>query len=447
MSGRETVLRAEGLSYRYGKTEVFGGASLALRAGEVAFLTGPNGRGSRRAALPGRLGRARRGASSCAARASTALSRAAKPAGVRARRPLVLRRPYSGRAYPLRAAGEPYDADDDPSERLMASLRPRRPSRPAALGVLARHASETGARAGARPRAALAAARRTVRAARPGRLRGVERAGRGSRSAGAACSRDAPNLRPDALLRLKTAASPCSMRVTEAKDAWCGTRSARASEATMHDVRLLLWLRARHARSALNRTLHLVGAGVDDGGWGERATSCTRWASCSCGLAMAAALVDAIQGSSALSRRRMLARGSGGAARGGARPAARRHRGRAHDAVEAVASRHSLSGGQRGERAGARGRVGRSASFRRRGCRGGAGFCWAWGWRASVLAGAPAAVALAGAALAAAAVALGWVVGFVRLASDGWSGWRTAAAAFVLVAFAALVRRQAGRGR
>ena len=53
-----------------------------------------------------------------------------------------------------------------------------------------------------------------------------------------------------------------------------------------------------------------------------------------------------------------------------------------------------------------------------------------------MLAGAPAAVALAGAALAAAAVALGWVVGFVRLASDGWSGWRTAAAAFVLVAFA-----------
>lgn len=46
MSGaRETVLRAEGLGYRYGKTEVFGGASFALRAGEVAFLTGPNGAG------------------------------------------------------------------------------------------------------------------------------------------------------------------------------------------------------------------------------------------------------------------------------------------------------------------------------------------------------------------------------------------------------------------
>lgn len=46
MSGaRETVLRVEGLAYRYGKTEVFGGASFALQAGEVAFLTGPNGAG------------------------------------------------------------------------------------------------------------------------------------------------------------------------------------------------------------------------------------------------------------------------------------------------------------------------------------------------------------------------------------------------------------------
>ena len=64
----------------------------------------------------------------------------------------------------------------------------------------------------------------------------------------------------------------------------------------MHDVRLLLWLRARHARSALNRTLHLVGAGVDDGGWGERAYQLYAvgimlvWAAL-----MAAALVDAIQ--------------------------------------------------------------------------------------------------------------------------------------------------------
>lgn len=87
----------------------------------------------------------------------------------------------------------------------------------------------------------------------------------------------------------------------------------------MHDVRLLLWLRARHARSALNRTLHLVGAGVDDGGWGERAYQLYAvgimlvWAAL-----MAAALVDAIQRVFVgPRRRRMLARGSGGAARGG----------------------------------------------------------------------------------------------------------------------------------
>ena len=41
----EEVLRVEGLAYRYGKTEVFAGASFSLHAGEVAFLTGPNGAG------------------------------------------------------------------------------------------------------------------------------------------------------------------------------------------------------------------------------------------------------------------------------------------------------------------------------------------------------------------------------------------------------------------
>ena len=44
MSGAD-VLRVEGLAYRYGKTEVFAGASFSLRAGEVAFLTGSNGAG------------------------------------------------------------------------------------------------------------------------------------------------------------------------------------------------------------------------------------------------------------------------------------------------------------------------------------------------------------------------------------------------------------------
>ena len=47
MSGvaKEYVLCVEDLAYHYGKTEVFAGASFALRAGEVAFLTGPNGAG------------------------------------------------------------------------------------------------------------------------------------------------------------------------------------------------------------------------------------------------------------------------------------------------------------------------------------------------------------------------------------------------------------------
>ncbi|RNM38639.1 hypothetical protein DMP09_17430, partial [Eggerthella sinensis] len=39
----------------------------------------------------------------------------------------------------------------------------------------------------------------------------------------------------------------------------------------MRDVRLLLWLRVRHARWTLNRLMHFVGAGIDDDGWAERA--------------------------------------------------------------------------------------------------------------------------------------------------------------------------------
>lgn len=39
------ALRVEGLAYRYGETEVFAGASFALKPGELALLTGPNGAG------------------------------------------------------------------------------------------------------------------------------------------------------------------------------------------------------------------------------------------------------------------------------------------------------------------------------------------------------------------------------------------------------------------
>ena len=207
----------------------------------------------------------------------------------------------------------------------------------------------------------------------------------------------------------------------------------------MHDVRLLLWLRARHARSALNRTLHLVGAGVDDGGWGERAYQLYAvgimlvWAAL-----MAAALVDAIQGvfvglaaavcslavqGALLAVALVLLRVGIAGAR--TTPLKLSHPDIAYLAASAVSAR-ALAGVPAGVQAFAGSAAGAAL-----------GFLLGVGLEsASVLAGAPAAVALAGAALAAAAVALGWVVGFVRLASDGWSGWRTAAAAFVLVAFA-----------
>ena len=207
----------------------------------------------------------------------------------------------------------------------------------------------------------------------------------------------------------------------------------------MHDVRLLLWLRARHARSALNRTLHLVGAGVDDGGWGERAYQLYAvgimlvWAAL-----MAAALVDAIQGvfvglaaavcslavqGALLAVALVLLRVGIAGAR--TTPLKLSHPDIAYLAASAVSAR-ALAGVSAGVQAFAGAAAGAAL-----------GFLLGVGLEsASVLAGAPAAVALAGAALAAAAVALGWVVGFVRLASDGWSGWRTAAAAFVLVAFA-----------
>ena len=207
----------------------------------------------------------------------------------------------------------------------------------------------------------------------------------------------------------------------------------------MHDVRLLLWLRARHARSALNRTLHLVGAGVDDGGWGERAYQLYAvgimlvWAAL-----MAAALVDAIQrvfvglaaavcslavqGALLAVALVLLRVGIAGAR---TTPLKLSHPDIAYLAASAVSAR-ALAGVSAGVQAFAGAAAGAAL-----------GFLLGVGLEsASVLAGAPAAVALAGAALAAAAVALGWVVGFVRLASDGWSGWRTAAAAFVLVAFA-----------
>lgn len=67
------------------------------------------------------------------------------------------------------------------------------------------------------------------------------------------------------------------------------------------DVRLLLWLRIRHARWAVNRIMHLFGCGIDEGGWAERAYQLYAlalmavWA-----VLMWAALLDAVSGAFAL---------------------------------------------------------------------------------------------------------------------------------------------------
>lgn len=118
----ETVLRAEGLGYRYGKTDVFGGASFGLRAGEVAFLTGPNGAGKSTllrclagwdAPVEGRV-------ELCGARFD---------GSDRAQRSLLAFVPDVPSFYDDLTAGEHIRfvrqanrlaADDDPSERLMA---------------------------------------------------------------------------------------------------------------------------------------------------------------------------------------------------------------------------------------------------------------------------------------------------------------------------------------
>lgn len=69
----EFALRTEELAYRYGKVEVFSGVSFVLAAGEVAFLTGPNGQGSPLfcVAWPGGMRRAKVGWN-CAGGASMA---------------------------------------------------------------------------------------------------------------------------------------------------------------------------------------------------------------------------------------------------------------------------------------------------------------------------------------------------------------------------------------
>lgn len=203
----------------------------------------------------------------------------------------------------------------------------------------------------------------------------------------------------------------------------------------MRDVRLLLWLRVRHARSAIDRALHLAGAGIDDGGWGERAYQLYAVGIMAVWFAlMAAALVDAIQGAfagldaaaCALAVRFALLVPAFVLLRGGiagvrTTPLKLSHPDIAYLAVSAVSAR-ALVGMAAGVQALAAAAAG-----------GAAGFLLGVGLEsAAVLAAPPAAVALAGAAMAAAAAALGWVAGLARLARARWTGWNAAAAVVAL---------------
>ena len=210
--------------------------------------------------------------------------------------------------------------------------------------------------------------------------------------------------------------------------------------ATMRDVRLLLWLRARHARSTLDRALHLAGAGVDGGGRGERAYQLYVAGVMAVWFAlMAAALIDAIQGAFAgvgIAVCALAVQGAllvpalvllcGGIAGVRTAPLKLSHPDIAYLAASAVSARALV-----GVAAGAQALAAAAAG-------GAAGFLLGVGLEsAAVLAAPPGAVALAGAALAAAAAVLGWIAGLVRLARPRWTGWSTAAAALALAAVAA----------
>lgn len=208
MSGAD-VLRVEGLAYRYGKTEVFAGASFSLRAGEVAFLTGSNGAGKSTllrclagwdAPAEGRL-------ELCGRRFD---------GSDRAQRGLLAFVPDVPSFYDDLTAEEHVrfvrqanrmSADDDPSERLMAlfGLDGHRDQLPSSYSR------------GMRQKLALVLA--FVRAPRlllldepygpldPDAALVLSALIEEARSAGAAvlasCHHDVPNLRPDVLLRLE----------------------------------------------------------------------------------------------------------------------------------------------------------------------------------------------------------------------------------------------------
>lgn len=209
----------------------------------------------------------------------------------------------------------------------------------------------------------------------------------------------------------------------------------------MRDLLLLLWLRVRHARWTLDSAMHLVGAGIDEGGWSERVYQLYAVGIVFSSFAlMAAALVDAIQGvfagvgvaacalvvQTALLAPAIVLMVCGIA---GVRtsPLKLSHPDIAYLAASAVSAR-ALVAVAVGVQALGGAIVG-----------GAAGFLLGVALEsAGALALPPAAAALSGAALAAAAVVASWIAGIVRLGNMRWSWLNTATAVVILVAFAAV---------
>ncbi|RDB63398.1 hypothetical protein C1878_04270 [Gordonibacter sp. 28C] len=207
----------------------------------------------------------------------------------------------------------------------------------------------------------------------------------------------------------------------------------------MRDVSLLLWLRARHARWTLNWFMHLVGAGVEDGGRAERAYQLYAVGIMLAWFAlMASALVSAVVGAfaladvgvCALAMRVALALPAAALAWVGiaavrGTPLKLSHPDIAYLAASPVS---------------ARALVGTAVSVQATACAAAAGVV---GWlagvgleSAGVFAVSPVGLALALAALAGVSVAVGWLAGVVRLASPAWRRRNTVLCALGFAALA-----------
>ncbi len=208
----------------------------------------------------------------------------------------------------------------------------------------------------------------------------------------------------------------------------------------MHDVRLLLWLRVRHARSTLNRMLHFAGASLDDRGPAGRAYLLYLLAIVGVWFVlMWAALLDAVTTAFALAGAEvavlavcyalaapaavLFAVGSSALRNS---PLKLSHPDIAHLAASSVDARALV-----GVAASAQALAAALVAF-------GGGYLAGAGARAAGLAVSPAAVAIVLALLVSVAVALGWLAGIVRLSHGRWRARHTALAVAVLAGAAGL---------